>query len=472
MERDDRWPLPTSQVPMMRAPGSPVEDAYQAQLLRAHAELREGNLPAGQDRPGMVRRAVLESWRRSLSRLQDHPTVPSRPVLAAPQLESARSGHLFGPIMPLLRSRLIAPAVEAGMLVALGDAQGRLLWVEGPSAVRTRAESMGFAPGADWSEEAMGTSAPALALATGSPVQVVGAEHFVEAVHPWSCSAVPVLHPRSGEVIGVIDVTGDVGAVAPIVLPLLRSTALAAQEELRALLAPGAASRPGRTGAGAVEDEGAGHGTGTDHRPLLQVMGPGAPRLRCGGRDLELSGRHAELLLLLHLHPDGIRGAELAEQLHGDPRHEGTVRAEVVRLRRLLGAGGPGPDGRALPEGSRPGIASRPYRLLGEVDSDLRRVRQALDRADVAALLDAHRGPLLTASDAPAVVRAREELAAHVREVVLEHASAEQLWRYAQRPEGAGDAEVLMTVLALAPPDAPERSAAVVRLEALRREAG
>lgn len=464
---------------MMRAPGSPVEDAYQAQLLRAHAELREGHLPAGQDRPGIVRRAVLESWRRSLSRLQDHATVPSRPALAAPQLESARSGHLFGPVMPLLRSRLIDPAVEAGMLVALGDAQGRLLWVEGPSAVRTRAETMGFAPGADWSEEAMGTSAPALALATGSPVQVVGAEHFVEAVHPWSCSAVPVLHPRSGEVIGVIDVTGDVGAVAPLVLPLLRSTALAAQEELRALLSPGGGIRPGSNGPGdlgeeSLGDEGIGTVTvtGTDHRPLLQVMGPGAPRLRCDGRDLELSGRHAELLLLLHLHPDGIRGAELAEQLHGDPRHEGTVRAEVVRLRRLLGTGGPSPEGRTLPEGSRPGIASRPYRLLGEVDSDLRRVRQALDRADVAALLDAHRGPLLPASDAPAVVRAREELAAHVREVVLEHASAAQLWRYAQRPEVAGDAEVLMTVLALAPPDAPERSAAVVRLEALRREAG
>src|SRR5690606_39764248 len=125
---------------------SPVEDAYQAQVLRAHAELRHGA-----ERPGIVRRTVLESWRRSLARLQDGAAPPSRPVLTADALAAARSGHPLRPVLGLLRSRLIDPAVEAGMLVALGDAQGRLLWVEGPGALRSRAEAMGFAPGADWS---------------------------------------------------------------------------------------------------------------------------------------------------------------------------------------------------------------------------------------------------------------------------------------------------------------------------------
>ena len=42
-----------------------------------------------------------------------------------------------------------------------------------------------------------------------------------------------------------------------------------------------------------------------------------------------------------------------------------------------------------------------------------------------------------------------------------------QLWRFANLPDFRDDVEVLMTVLRLAPPEAAERNAAVVRLEAL-----
>ena len=106
-------------------------------------------------------------------------------------------------------------------------------------------------------------SAPALALTTGSGIQVVGAEHFQELVHPWSCSAVPVLDPRTGRTVGVLDVTGSADAVAPLVLPLLAATSRAVQEELR---------RQGPA-AGLASVAGAG----------LLLTGRRAPLLRCGG---------------------------------------------------------------------------------------------------------------------------------------------------------------------------------------------
>src|SRR5699024_3581621 len=178
--------------------------------------------------------------------------------------------------------------------------------------------------------------------------------------------------------------------------------------------------------------------------------------LRHGGRTIELSGRHAELLTLLHLHPDGISGGELAEQLHGDRAAEGTVRAEVVRLRKVLST----VDGLE--------IASRPYRLAGAVASDLRRARAALARGDAEGALAHWSGDLLPASEAPAIRRLGRREGAHLRELLLERGTAAQLWRYAQRPDADGDLEVLMAILELAPADAPEGSAAVARAHALR----
>jgi hypothetical protein len=414
---------------------SPTDTAYQARLLRAHEELRSRALPRAARSP--VRAPVLASWQRSLA-ASPRQDGPARAALEGEELAEARRAHPFSALLPLLRSRLITPAVEAGLMVALGDARGRLLWVEGRPQLISRADAMGFAAGADWSEAAMGTSAPGLALTTSSPMQVVGAEHFREAVHPWSCSAVPVRDPRSGEVLGVLDVTGSTDAVSPLVLPLLEATARAVQEELLPLV-PGAPAAPA----------------------LLRLTGGGAPLLRTAGHSLELSGRHAELLTLLHLAPDGIRGAELAEELYGSATAEGTVRAEVVRLRRVLAEAGGGL-----------GIASRPYRLQGEVDSDLRRARAALERGDLGAALDHCAGELLPASEAPAIRELRARLADHLRELVLETGSAAQLWAYARRPEAAHDLEVLMAILRHAPADAPERSAAAARARALRGEAG
>lgn len=430
---------------------SPTDSAYQARLLRAHEDLRAHTELRGER--DLIRAPVLASWRRSLAAVPE-PGAPPRAALDGAELAAARQAHLFSVVLPLLRSRLIDPAVEAGLMVALGDAEGRLLWVEGRPQLITRADDMGFAAGADWSETVMGTSAPALALTTASPMQVVGAEHFHEAVHPWSCSAVPVLHPHTRETLGVLDITGSAEAVSPLVLPLLEATARAVQDELRSHLPVGPAA-PDRSA--------------PTRRPRILPRSPAAPAdllltgrrtpvLRQGARSLELSGRHAELLTLLHLHPDGINGAELAEQLHGTVAAEGTVRAEVVRLRKALSA---------LPDLE---IASRPYRLRGPIGSDLQRTRTALNRGDVDGALTSWSGDLLPASEAPAIRRWGRREGDHLRELLLESGTAAQLWRYAQRPEAEDDLEVLMAILELAPADAPERSAAASRARTLRGE--
>ena len=417
-----------------------LEDTYQSAVRRAHERLAgpsETSLHLPSSGPG-VRTSVLESWDRSLARLRDPDSVQVQVAFETDRLAEVRRRHPFHAIMPLLRSHLIEPAKDAGLLAALGDEQGRLLWVEGERGVRDRAEAMGFVSGSDWSEEVMGTSAPALALRSGRPVQVSRAEHFAPDVHSWSCSAVPVTHPLTGQVIGIIDVTGGDDAVSSIVLPLLSSTAKAAGAQLSQLFTP----QQMHTGTEAA---------GT----RLTVLGPSPALENPDGTRIPLSRRHAEILLLLHRRPDGISGAGLVERLWSVGGSEVTVRAEINRLRRTIGSIG---DLR---------IDARPYRLRGDVDSDLERTVQALASGDTDSALEQFTGTVLPGSEAPGVREIAAEVDALMRETLLQDGTWQQLWRFANLPDFRDDVEVLMTVLRLAPPEAAERNAAVVRLEAL-----
>lgn len=87
--------------------------------------------------------------------------------------------------------------------MAVSDDAGRLLWVEGSPGLRSRAESMNFVEGANWSEAHAGTNAPGTALATDHAVQIFGHEHWNRIVQPWSCTAAPIHDPSTGRVLGV-----------------------------------------------------------------------------------------------------------------------------------------------------------------------------------------------------------------------------------------------------------------------------
>ena len=69
----------------------------------------------------------------------------------------------------------------------------------------------------------------------------------------------------------------------------------------------------------------------------------GAPRLEVRGEGaswvVPLTRRHAGILALLHrAGPDGLSAGRLSRALYGDDQHVVTVRAEISRLRRSIGA--------------------------------------------------------------------------------------------------------------------------------------
>src|SRR3954454_23702026 len=144
-------------------------------LRAAHESLVTHDAPAS---PTDVRAVVWDSWRRSLRNGVD-PDGTAPPVdLLDGDLLAYRAAHPLAAVMPVIRRLLVADAEADQMIVAVTDAAGRMLWVEGDARLRSRAEGMNFVEGARWAEEVAGTNAPGTALAVDHAVQIYGSEHY------------------------------------------------------------------------------------------------------------------------------------------------------------------------------------------------------------------------------------------------------------------------------------------------------
>ncbi|WP_405755281.1 GAF domain-containing protein [Streptomyces sp. NBC_01020] len=374
-----------------------------------------------------VRAVVAESWRRS-ARARVSREGTAHVELSDDGLAAYRDGHPLARVMPLFRELMGAYAMDGEHLLAVCDAHGRLLWVEGHATPRRQAGLMNFVPGARWAEAATGTNAPGTAIAVDRPVQVFAAEHFQRPVHPWTCAAAPVHDPGTGRLLGAVDITGGDRLAHPHSLAFVGAVARAAESQL-ALLAP-------PPSAGSVQ---------------LSVLGRDAALLVVGGRKYGLSRRHSEILTVLAQHPEGVTGDELLVELYEDETVTPvTLRAELFRLRGLLG-----------PELLR----SRPYRLAGPVDTDFAGVARLLASGAVTSAMNAYAGPLLPASRAPAVVRLRRRLADQLREALIARGDPGLLADWAYSPWGEDDLPVWRALATALP--ARQRSSAVSRVREL-----
>jgi len=408
------------------------------------SELRRAHDAAVGDRVDVagMRRVIAESWNRSLALDLDPDGSLAALGFAEDDLREYRNAHPLSLALPTIHKLLIRHTFEAGLIVAVGDQSGRLLWIDGDRDLRRKAEDMLFVEGADWSEARVGTSAPGTALALDHGIQIAGPEHFRRIVHPWSCTAVPVHDPESGAVLGVIDVTGGSDAVAPATLPLLEAAVAAVEAELKLRRLDAIVNRPRRVAP-------------PRKPPVLRVLGSETGHLEAGGITTALSERHAEILTLLICHPEGLSAERLAELVYEAPSVV-TLRAEMVRLRK------------ALPASLAP--TSRPYRLPQRIELDAQRVLAFLDRGAHRVALGAYSGPVLPASIAPGIVALRADVSGRLRDALLTDASVETLLEYARTDEAALDLEVWRECLRLLPPTSPKRASIVRRVDSLETE--
>ncbi|SNR64855.1 GAF domain-containing protein [Haloechinothrix alba] len=362
-------------------------------LARAHQAAVGGDRP-----PSEVRDVIRASWNRMLDKGLD-PDRGSFALLDPEEVEGRRRYSGLTDALPILREGLTSVAEEAAHIMVIVDADGYVLWRDGSSQVRRRADGLGFIEGASWMEDVVGTNAIGTALVTQRPLQVYSAEHYVRTHHAWTCSCAPLHDPRDGRLMGAVDVSGPALTVNPTTLALVASVTKLAESQLRTehlrelerLRAISGGVLAKQSGAALITDKHgwiaaatsvapvdrvllprdcvAGHawlpafgqcaleplpggwlvrmldgedsGTTSVVRVVLDVSAPRTWSLSVQGAggswQHTLSPRHAELLYILACHREGRSAAELAGDLFGDPARTVTVRAEMSRLRRHFG---------------------------------------------------------------------------------------------------------------------------------------
>nr|AAZ78234.1 putative regulatory protein [Mycolicibacterium austroafricanum] len=348
---------------------------------------------AGGQAPARPRRVIWDSWQRLMARgLRPDRRPP--PVMESDTVEVLRSESGLASVVGEL-TRGLAPLTSTGdSIVAVADAECAVLWRSGSPRVLANADRLGFVEGAQWAETTVGTNALGTALVSQRAVQTFSAEHYNRSQHPWTCAGAPIRSPRTGRVIGVVDVTGPAATVHPVTVALIDAVARLAESELRGQhelalnrLRSVAAPILARVGSPAVAVDGDGWVAAVDsltvqRRIMLPAdiapghlwvpslgdceveMLPGGWLVRLVGSDtesavtrvtlnlhdsaspaLEMEGRfgnwrhdislrHAEILLILAHSADGRSAPALAADLYGDATRVGAVRVEMSRLRK------------------------------------------------------------------------------------------------------------------------------------------
>ncbi len=389
---------------------------------------------AGDRAPARPRKVIEDSWHRLMARGIDPDTLPA-PDVEDSSLEALRTSSGLMAVLDELSRGLESLIAEGDNILVVADAHGRVLWRAGSRSVLGSADRLGFVEGAHWGENAVGTNAIGTALMSSSAVQVFSAEHYSRSHHPWTCAGAPIKDPRTGHVIGVVDVSGPAATVHPTTVALVDAVARLAESQLREqhdrtlntlrTVAAPILARMGRP-ALAVDSDGwvaavdslpphnrialpheitPGRlwfptlgvcdvdplpggwlvrlaGDAPDHvaQATLDLHDPGTPTLQmvgqfgCWRHDLTL--RHAEILLALAVFRDGRSATELAGDLYGDPSRVVTVRAELSRLRKQYGGL----------------LMAQPYRFVGSIDVEVHYPM------DATALLPSSNAPFVRAS--------------------------------------------------------------------------
>ena len=395
---------------------------------------------------GPMRAEVADSWHLSAAAGVSADEVEAPITLTEDALHDHRAAHPLAEVFPLLDDVLGQAARDCDAVMAVSDAQGQLLWVCGSPATLRRAEKIGFVEGSNWDERLAGTNAPGLALRLDQPAQVRRAEHFRHSVQQWSCAATPIHDPASTSLLGVLDITGGDAIAVPQTMAMVRAAARMAEAELarEKLSRVEPAPRPGRVQLMV-------HSLGRNDSLVTITDDHGVDHR------IRLSPRHSEIVLLLASAPRGLSGDELAVLLYEDDGASSTLRAELNRLRALLGD---------------EVLASRPYRLDASVRADWLSLEAQLVAGDLRAALRGYRGPLLPRSTAPGVVRLREQLHMSLREAVRRSGEADLLSTWTRSSWGTDDYEMWLAQRDALGPTSPMRALVAGQLARLDRELG
>jgi hypothetical protein len=391
---------------------------YSRALRRAH-ELVISGVPRPEIPTGLA-----DSWRRSMALGISPDQHSPRHLHDAAAVLELRREHRLQQVMPALHDLLADDSSSGRHLLVLTDDRGEILWRVGSREALRRADRLEFSEGADWSEAGIGTNAISEALVTGGPVQLFSAEHLVRTHHEWACTAAPITDPLTGELLGVLDVSGPLNTLSADTLRMVRCAVRVAETILGTPDGGTSlgASSPVRASRGPVQRPSVGVES-------LELLGDKPAAVFADGSRVSLTLRRAEILALLDSRAQGWTAEELAYELYGDAGTPQAIRTEMFRVRAMLGAA----------------VESNPYRLAAGLAgcSDSGRVLRLLREGRLAGALEAYRAPLLSRSGALTVQLLRDQLDLAVGAAVRASGNAGLIIRWLSTDMGSVDSKAV-----------------------------
>lgn len=176
--------------------------------------------------PASIDRRVVQSWQRSLGAgLSPVGRIDCSDNLTGSALQRCRNlNHLLiGHSEPVMEY-LFEQVRHSHSMVILADAQGTLMHTLGDLDFLSKAERVALRLGASWAEHQRGTNAIGTALAEAQAIEIHGSEHYLDRNGFLTCAAAPIVSAR-GQLMGILDISGDHRARHPHTLGLVSTAA-------------------------------------------------------------------------------------------------------------------------------------------------------------------------------------------------------------------------------------------------------
>lgn len=244
---------------------------------------------------------IAASWARSSrSGVEGDRLAPPEAPGADPR---GRLATLAAPVL----DRLSGTLAETRTTVVLTDAHAAILDRRaGSTRLHDLLDGLGLVPGYSYAEDVVGTNGMGTAAEERRAVRVVGDEHYNEALRSLTCIGVPIEHPITGRLEGVLDLTCFNEDAGPWMTPLVAEAVAGVRALLeaqatageRALLAAFLkASQRGSDAVVSLNDSfvltnpaAARMLDGADHAPLWEIGADAVSARNAPVRELRLAG--------------------------------------------------------------------------------------------------------------------------------------------------------------------------------------
>ncbi|WP_230989964.1 sigma-54-dependent Fis family transcriptional regulator [Rhodococcus oxybenzonivorans] len=130
---------------------------------------------------------------------------------------------------------LVLHLLDAPATILLADSAAQIVDRRaGNAGLRARLDRAYVAPGFRYAEEDTGTNGIGTALEERRPFQVSGGEHYREALQSLACVGVPIIHPITRTVEGILDITSNLSDSNALMGALAKSAVREIQSRLYA----------------------------------------------------------------------------------------------------------------------------------------------------------------------------------------------------------------------------------------------